>query len=187
MKSGKTPFAPTHNRVIIPFMYRTAFIMIAVFAILFSLPQSGFAQDEVSPDAGVPESADAGEPEPAEAEEPEPAEAEEPVLEEPFVPDVELEDDDDYGYEDDALQEALDDLPDGKPFAKGDIELGLGLGGYGSGDYFQLTIGGAFAYYVVNRLAPGIDLSYLTTFLPYQQPQDAARWSDGFRKAGIPH
>ncbi len=138
--------------------------MIAVFAVLFSLPQSGFAQDEVSPDAGVLESADAGEPEPAEAEEPEPAEAEEPVLEEPFVPDVELEDDDDYGYEDDALQDALDDLPDGKPFAKGDIELGLGLGGYGSGDYFQLTIGGAFAYYVVNRLAPGIDLSYTHIF-----------------------
>jgi TolB-like protein len=35
------------------------------------------------------------------------------------------------------------------------------------------------------RLFPGIDLSYLTTFLPYQQHQDAARWSEGFRKAGF--
>lgn len=132
--------------------------MIAVFAALFSLPQYGFAQDEVSPDAGVPESADAGEPEPEEVEE--------PVLEEPFVPDVEIEDDayDDDDYQDDALQEALDNLPDGKPFAKGDIELGLGLGAGGSGDYFQLSVGGAFAYYVVNRLAPGIDLHYTHIF-----------------------
>ena len=74
-------------------MYRNTVIMIAVFAALFSLPQYGFAQDIVSPDAGVPESADAGEPEPEEAEEPEPEEAEEPVLDEPFVPDVEIEDD----------------------------------------------------------------------------------------------
>lgn len=142
-------------------MYRNTVIMIAVFAALFSLPQYGFAQDEVSPDAGVPESADAGEPEP---EEPEPEEAEEPVLDEPFVPDVKIEDDSYDDYDDDALQEALDNLPDGKPFAKGDIELGLGLGAYGYSGYFQLAIGGAFAYYVVNRLAPGIDLSYTHVF-----------------------
>ena len=36
------------------------------------------------------------------------------------------------------------------------------------------------------RLFPGINLSYLTTFLPYQQPQDAARWSEGLRKVGFP-
>ena len=77
--------------------------MIVVFAALFSLPRSVFAQDTISPDAGVPESADAGEPEPVEVEE--------PVLEEPFVPDVEIEDDayDDDDYQDDALQDALDD------------------------------------------------------------------------------
>jgi hypothetical protein len=57
-----------------------------------------------------------------------------------------------------------DDLPDGKPFAKGDMELGLGLGGAGDGEYFQLVVGGTFAYYVVNRLAPGIDLQYSTVF-----------------------
>ncbi len=144
-------------------MYRTTVIMIAMFAALFTLPQSGFAQDEVSPDAGAPEPADAGAPEPVVAEEPV---LEEPVLEEPFVPDVELEDDeyDDYDDDDDALQDALDDLPDGKPFAKGDIELGLNLGAYGYSGYFQLAIGGAFAYYVVNRLAPGIDLSYTHVF-----------------------
>ncbi len=115
----------------------------------------------VSPDAGAPEPADAGAPEPVVAEE---SVLEEPVLEEPFVPDVELEDDEYDDYDDDALQEALDNLPDGKPFAKGDIELGLGLGGYGSGGTFNLAIGGAFAYYVVNRLAPGIDLGYTHIF-----------------------
>jgi tetratricopeptide (TPR) repeat protein len=36
------------------------------------------------------------------------------------------------------------------------------------------------------KIIPGIDLSYLTTLLPYQQHQDAARWSEGLRKAGLP-
>jgi len=36
------------------------------------------------------------------------------------------------------------------------------------------------------KIIPGIDMSYLTTFLPYQRHQDAARWSEGLRKAGIP-
>ena len=36
------------------------------------------------------------------------------------------------------------------------------------------------------KFIPGIDLSYLTTLLPYQQHQDAARWSEGLRKAGLP-
>jgi hypothetical protein len=139
-------------------MYRTTIIMIVVFAALFSLPRSVFAQDTISPDAGVPESADAGEPEPEEVEE--------PVLEEPFVPDVEIEDDayDDDDYQDDALQEALDNLPDGKPFAKGDIELGLGLGGGGGSGYFRFAVMGTFMYYVVNHFAPGIRLVYSKTF-----------------------
>jgi TolB-like protein/class 3 adenylate cyclase len=38
----------------------------------------------------------------------------------------------------------------------------------------------------VLRIFPGIDQSYLATFLPYQQPQDAERWLEGFRKAGFP-
>ena len=36
------------------------------------------------------------------------------------------------------------------------------------------------------KIIPGIDLSYLTALLPYQQHQDAARWSEGLRKAGLP-
>ncbi len=35
------------------------------------------------------------------------------------------------------------------------------------------------------RLFPGNDLSYFATLLPYERPQDAARWSEGFRKAGF--
>ena len=35
------------------------------------------------------------------------------------------------------------------------------------------------------RLFPGIDLSYFATLLPYEQPQDSARWSEGFCKAGF--
>ncbi len=38
----------------------------------------------------------------------------------------------------------------------------------------------------VLRLFPGIDKRFLATFLPYQRPQDTARWSEGFRKAGFP-
>ena len=36
------------------------------------------------------------------------------------------------------------------------------------------------------KIIPGIGLSYLATFLPYQQQQDAERWSEGLRKAGLP-
>ena len=36
------------------------------------------------------------------------------------------------------------------------------------------------------EIIPGIDLSFLTTYLPYQQQQDAERWSEGLRKAGLP-
>ncbi len=35
------------------------------------------------------------------------------------------------------------------------------------------------------RLFPGKDLSYFATLLPYEQPQDAARWLEGLRKAGF--
>jgi TolB-like protein/class 3 adenylate cyclase len=36
------------------------------------------------------------------------------------------------------------------------------------------------------RLFPTVDQNYLRNFLPYQQPQDAARWAEGFRMAGLP-
>ncbi len=35
------------------------------------------------------------------------------------------------------------------------------------------------------KIAPGLDRNYLATFLPYQQPQDAERWLEGFRIAGL--
>jgi Tfp pilus assembly protein PilF len=36
------------------------------------------------------------------------------------------------------------------------------------------------------RHVPGVDQRFLATYLPYQQLQDSARWSEGFRKAGFP-
>ena len=36
------------------------------------------------------------------------------------------------------------------------------------------------------RHFPEVDQRFLITFLPYQQPKDSARWSEGFRKAGFP-
>ena len=36
------------------------------------------------------------------------------------------------------------------------------------------------------RHFPGVDQRFLATYLPYQQLQDSARWSEGFRKAGFP-
>jgi hypothetical protein len=56
------------------------------------------------------------------------------------------------------------------PFAQGDMELGLGLGLAGGSEVFYLGLGGAFAYYVVNRLAPGIDLQYTKIFSDFEYP-----------------
>ena len=36
------------------------------------------------------------------------------------------------------------------------------------------------------RLIPGMDQHFPAAFLPYQRPQDSARWLEGFRKAGFP-
>ena len=36
------------------------------------------------------------------------------------------------------------------------------------------------------RHFPGVGQRFLATWLPYQQLQDSARWSEGFRKAGFP-
>jgi len=87
---------------------------------------------------------------------------EEPEIE-PFVPGIGVPEEDTVPY-DDQLEEEDPHVDDGKPFAKGDIELGLGLGGFGSSEYFVLSVGGSFAYYVVNRLAPGIDINYMHVF-----------------------
>ena len=60
---------------------------------------------------------------------------------------------------------------DGLPFAKGDMEIGIGLGGYGDGEDFLLAVGGSFAYYVINRLAPGIDLQYVHIISDHDYPE----------------
>lgn len=60
---------------------------------------------------------------------------------------------------------------DGLPFARGDMELGVGLGGAGDGDSFLLAVGGNFAYYVLNRLAPGIEVQYVHVFSDIDYPE----------------
>lgn len=57
------------------------------------------------------------------------------------------------------------------PFAKGDMELGFGLGGWGGNGYFSLAVGASFAYYVVPRLAPGLSIEYQTIFGDLEYPQ----------------
>jgi hypothetical protein len=144
-------------------------------------PALAAAQDE-SPTEEPPAAEEApAEEAPAEETPVEEAPAEEAPVEETPVEETPVEEtgEDDLGVDDDyvpGMEEATvpydDQLPpeedeeidDGKPFAKGDIELGLGLGGYGSSDFFVLSIGGSFAYYVVNRLAPGIDINYMHVF-----------------------
>jgi hypothetical protein len=130
--------------------------------------QDGSAEPELEP---APE-----EPEPdEEPEEPEPEEPEQEPAADPF--DLEEHDVEAVEYEDETLPDETpepEEIDDGMPFAKGDIELGLGLGGYGAGDYFQLLVGGAFSYYVVNRLAPGIDIQYNMVF------SDDYRYPDSF-------
>jgi hypothetical protein len=163
------------------------------------------AEDEAAVEEGAPEDEAAAEDEVAAeegaAEEPavedtaveDEAAAEEAAVEEAAVDgevaaeESEAEDDlgmdDDYvpGMEetvpyDDQLAEDAEPIDDGKPFAKGDMELGIGIvaggGGYFGSSTFVLGAGGAFAYYVVNRLAPGIQLQYVHVFSEYEYPDD---------------
>jgi hypothetical protein len=60
----------------------------------------------------------------------------------------------------DGTDEEEEDLP----FAKGDMEAGLGFGLAGNGDVFYLGVGLEYAYYVIDRLAPGISLLYTHIF-----------------------
>ena len=59
----------------------------------------------------------------------------------------------------------------GLPFGKGEMSLAVGLGGYGS-DGFTLTAGAIFDYYVIDRLAPGMEITYQATFGDVKHPQD---------------
>ncbi len=60
---------------------------------------------------------------------------------------------------------------DNRPYGKGDMELGFGLGAMGGGGYFALAVGGRFAYFVAPRLAPGISLNYQAVFGDLEYPQ----------------
>lgn len=62
-------------------------------------------------------------------------------------------------------------LDDMKPFAKGDMELSIGIGGAGGTGSFSLSAGAVFAYYVQNRFAPGLEIAYRATWGDYVYPQ----------------
>lgn len=55
--------------------------------------------------------------------------------------------------------------PEVLPFAKGDMEAALNLAMAGSGDYFYFGAGGSYAYYIIDRLAPGVEVNYTHVFL----------------------
>jgi len=121
------------------------------------------------------ESADAGVT--ASAEEPtEDAGAQEPELDAPFVPETAVAPSASTEVPYDDVQAAKEtgeeDLPDGKPFAKGDMEAGLGFGFAGYDSAYFMIVGGSFAYYVANRFAPGIEVSYGTDFGSSEIPDD---------------
>jgi len=75
-----------------------------------------------------------------------------------LTPSVALAQGDEQGGEDlPSLEDAQ--LEDPRPFAQGDMEasLALGIGAGGSGT--QYVLGGAFFYYVLPGLAPGVDVT----------------------------
>jgi hypothetical protein len=63
------------------------------------------------------------------------------------------------------------DIKDRKPYGKGAMEIGAILGAGGSTDYFSLAIGANFAYFLVPRLALGIDVLYSATWGSLKYPQ----------------
>ncbi len=139
--------------------------------------------EELAGDAGVPDvnaeirdsgPTDSAEPLTKEKEplpETVPADEDDPVLE-PYVPGMALPgaDIDHPMINEDEFEDVETD--DGLPFAKGDMEPGAGLGVWGNSDVFILTLSGSFAYYVINQLAPGIELQYTVFFADeYEYPQ----------------
>jgi hypothetical protein len=58
-----------------------------------------------------------------------------------------------------------DTMEEKRPFSKGDMEIGLGLGLAGDGSASYLGVGGKYAYYVIDKLAPGLDLQYTHIFV----------------------
>jgi len=68
-------------------------------------------------------------------------------------------------------QSQLPPPPDVRPYAQHDMELGIGLGLGGYSDAFTLGVSADFAYYVVARLAPGLDIQYQATWGDVEYPQ----------------
>ncbi|MCP4603853.1 MAG: hypothetical protein GY847_25595 [Proteobacteria bacterium] len=66
---------------------------------------------------------------------------------------------------DDSSFEDIEIPEDNPPFAKGINEAGLNFAMAGSGDYFYFGAVPQYAYYVIDRLAPGIQLWYTHIFL----------------------
>jgi hypothetical protein len=132
-------------------MTRTPY-RIAILALAAQLAPALAAAQGDPADAGIgaeAEAADAG--------------ASGPELAEPFVPVTNAEPSP-PPFDDGASAAPPADLPDGKPFAKGDMEPGLGLSFAGYDSSYYMMIGASFAYYVVNRFAPGLEVSYGTDF-----------------------
>ncbi|MCP4677130.1 MAG: hypothetical protein GY854_16775 [Deltaproteobacteria bacterium] len=80
---------------------------------------------------------------------------------EPSIPDKEEPDEIDESQFPDMDEELEEDLP----FNKGMWEIGPILAMAGSSDYFYLGVGALFDYFVMDRLAPGIELTYTHLFL----------------------
>ena len=154
--------------------------------IILGLGERVTAQEEGSEEAGEEEGEGDGDPAESVAEEEgEPEEGEpdlseeEPELDDPFVPGMEepvIEDDGDYYGE--GPEEA--ELPDFRPYGKGEMGLSIMLGAGGLGDYFTLSIGASFEYYVIARLAPGLMIIYSATWGDYEYPQSL--WTMPFLK-----
>jgi hypothetical protein len=131
-----------------------AAILLAALPVLAQEPDAGSA------DSGVAAGADAG--------------VQEAAPLEPFVPPASSSPAQDGvprdGAYEDEVQPGQEEPADTDPFAQGDMEPGLGIGGYGNGTDFYLGVSASFDYYVIARLAPGLEVQYTTIFSDYDYP-----------------
>ncbi len=117
---------------------------------------------ETEADAGLEGDAGAdGDAGPEEAEGAAPVAGEEEEELEPFVPGMEEPDD----LDESQFPEMGEELEEDLPFYKGMWEIGPILAMAGSSDYFYFGVGATFDYFVMDRLAPGIELTYTHLFL----------------------
>jgi len=140
-----------------------AFLTTAVYAAA-TLEPAGDAGDtgtDAGVDAGVDAGADAG----ADAA----LREEEPPPNEPAEPDAAASPDDGGAPPGDAGAEPV---AKGFSFAKGDMEIGIGLIATGTGDDYLAGLDGAFAYYLADGFGIGLELQYGTVFSDfYDHPQ----------------